>query len=75
MTIKLPEFAERIVEERKELKDKIQRLENFMETEEHKNITEYEQDMLRSQLDIMLEYEDTLTARINYYVNKELEKC
>jgi len=52
-----------IIQEENELKDKINRLEYFMMTEDFQNISIFQRAMLRKQLGVMTEYKSILIDR------------
>ena len=53
-----------IIQEENELKDKINRLEYFMMTEDHQKISIFQRAMLKKQLSVMTEYKNILIDRV-----------
>lgn len=60
-------FVERMVVEKKELQDRVTKLENFVNGEKFKELKGLEQVYLKEQLKFMRGYLSVLRQRINFY--------
>ena len=60
-------FVERMVVEKKELQDRVTKLENFVNEEKFKELKGLEQVYLKEQLKFMRGYLSVLRQRINFY--------
>lgn len=67
MNKKLAPHQERVVAEKKELDDKLNKLSDFIESEKFDDLDENEQDRLTMQYDIMQLYSNILETRIKYF--------
>lgn len=63
----LQPHQERVVQEKKELDEKIEKLQAFLKTEKFNDIDIDEQERLDDQLDVMQEYSTILLARIEAF--------
>jgi len=61
----MDDWKDRLIKERDDLKEKIQNLEYFLQTNESFNISEIQYSLLNVQLAIMRSYSDCLTLRIH----------
>jgi len=61
----MDDWKDRLIKERDDLKEKIQNLEYFLQTNESFNISEIQYSLLNVQLAIMRSYSDCLTFRIH----------
>ncbi len=61
----LPEWKQRVVDERDELAGRLQRLETFFDTETFAGVSRAERDRLRYQHSLMLCLQSVLTSRID----------
>lgn len=62
--IKTPDYVGRIIEERNNLVNKIDKLSNFTEKDSFNNLPIIKKQLLYSQLDIMKSYEEILRLRM-----------
>lgn len=60
----LQPFQQPVVDEKKDLDDKIQKLRSFLDTEAFKKLHSIDQDLLFKQLSIMAIYSETLQQRL-----------
>ena len=60
-------FVERMIKERDDLKDKVDKLDTFIKSEKFEALSHLEQIYLKNQLRFMDGYLDTLDSRIEYY--------
>lgn len=65
----LPAHQQRVIGERAELKDKIEKLRAFTETATFKALSGRERDLLHGQFSAMRKYERALQARIEAYLD------
>lgn len=65
-----PPFVTRMGAERKELLDRIEKLNAFINGEQYVKLTEIEKQNLQKQLQYMSGYFDVLSKRIDFYLNK-----
>ena len=65
--IQLPPHQQRVIEEQKELLERLAKLRCFLETEFFKTLSEEDQKDLEDQDSAMLEYYDILTKRISKF--------
>ena len=61
-------YQQRVLNEKKELDEKIQKLESFLDNDLFKNLNETERNLLKSHLGIMSIYSDILKLRINLFI-------
>jgi hypothetical protein len=67
-------WKQRLVDEEKELKGKIEKLLSFLESEEFLTLLEREQELLIKQANAMEDYLHILTQRIEYLFSTQEEK-
>ena len=65
-----PPFVTRMGAEKKELKERIEKLNAFIKGEQYAKLTEVEKQNLQKQLQYMEGYFDVLSKRIDFYLNK-----
>lgn len=58
---------ERVVEEKKQLDEKLDKLTEFLKTDTFKNLNEYERERLERQHEYMTGYSDVLAERIVHF--------
>ena len=63
----LQPHEQRVVDERTDLIEKITKLHAFFKTEIFENLQEEDQDLLEEQVQLMMNYSDTLLKRINRF--------
>jgi hypothetical protein len=69
--IKMNDWQKRVVEEKKELDARINKLSNFNKSVNYNKLSTEDQILLDSQLAAMLSYSDILNRRINTFTIKE----
>lgn len=60
----MSDFKDRLVTEHSELSEKIEKLSNFLESERFSDIDKEQQELLKQQYQVMLEYQQILIQRI-----------
>ena len=64
----MKDYQERVIAERKELNNKIVSLNNFLYSDLSINLTFRERDLMKDQLQIMMQYSSIIMERINNFV-------
>ena len=70
--MELQPHQQRVVEEKEQLDDKIQKLEAFLNSDKIELVDGHERTLLGSQLHAMKTYSAFLNARIQYWKSKEV---
>lgn len=70
----MEDFVKRMIIEKEELKERIDKLNNFMNTEVYERLSDYESELLNNQLATMEEYLKLLSCRIGLYIKSEYIK-
>lgn len=70
----MPDFIKRMIAEKEELKERVDILNEFMDTEMYEKMSDYESELLHSQLSAMEEYLRLLSCRIGLYIKSEYIK-
>ena len=63
----MEEYQKRVVDEMFQLKDRVIKLQSFVNSEKFSALTAEEQDLLLRQLDVMSQYNDILDERIERF--------
>lgn len=64
---KLPDFVQRISDEKKELKERVQKLQEFLGSSKYLLLSDYEKSLLTNQYSFMAGYLATLEQRFAFY--------
>lgn len=67
---KLPEFQKRVIEEKKELDEKIMKLESFIKGDLFKKLNVLDSSLLELQYLAMVQYSQILSKRIGIFISK-----
>ena len=70
----MEDFVKRMIAEKEELKERVDILNKFMNTDMHNKLSDYESELLNSQLSAMEEYLRLLSCRIGLYIKSEYIK-
>ena len=70
----MEDFVKRMIIEKEELKERIDKLNNFMNTEVYERLSDYESELLNNQLAVMEEYLKLLSCRVGLYIKSEYIK-
>lgn len=71
---RMEDFVKRMIVEKEELKERIDKLNKFMNTEVYERLSDYESELLNNQLATMEEYLKLLSCRIGLYIKSEYIK-
>ena len=67
---KLPDFQKRVIEEKKELDEKIMKLESFIKGDLFKKLNVLDSSLLELQYLAMVQYSQILSKRIGIFISK-----
>lgn len=67
----MEDFVKRMIAEKEELKERIDGINNFIESDKYDDLTDDESDLLYEQLECMIKYLKVLSGRIGLYITKE----
>ena len=70
----MEDFVKRMIAEKEELKERVDLLNKFMDTDIYKKLSDYERELLNNQLAAMEEYLRILSCRIGLYIKSEYIK-
>ena len=70
----MEDFVKRMIIEKEELKERIDKLNKFMNTEVYGGLSDYESELLNNQLATMEEYLKLLSCSIGLYIKSEYIK-
>ena len=71
---RMEDFVKRMIIEKEELKERIDKLNKFMNTEVYGGLSDYESELLNNQLATMEEYLKLLSCSIGLYIKSEYIK-